>query len=122
MSSNAAVLNAPPVMRDDEEAVENGKGKRWHGEEVHRDDVFPVIDQKCGASLCRLRAPRRFPYPAQDSSFRDVEAQHRKLSMDARSTQVGFSATMRKMSSLNSVLTHFRLDGLDAARATSNTL
>jgi hypothetical protein len=41
-----AVKDAPPIMRNDEEAVENAEGERRHGEEIHRGDGFTMIAQK----------------------------------------------------------------------------
>jgi hypothetical protein len=40
------VKNAPPVMRNDEEAVENAEGERRHGEEVHCGNGFAVVAQE----------------------------------------------------------------------------
>jgi len=48
MSGNVPVQNTPSVMGDDEEAVENAKDQRRHGEEVHRGHGFPMIAQKRG--------------------------------------------------------------------------
>jgi hypothetical protein len=75
--------NSPSVMGDDEEAVENAKGQRQHGEEIHPGNNLPMTTQKRGPSLCRLRTPRRFPHPTQDSSFRNIEAKHREFAVDA---------------------------------------
>src|ERR1700678_4022309 len=83
-----AMKDTPPVMSDHKEAVENAKGQRWHSEEVHRGNGFPMIAQERGPSVCRLRTPRCLPHPAQDGSFRNIEAKHRKLSVDAWRTPV----------------------------------
>jgi hypothetical protein len=45
------VEDAPPVMSDDEKAVEHAKGQCWHGKEIHRGDGFTVIPQECIPSL-----------------------------------------------------------------------
>ena len=37
------VKNSSPVMRDDEEAIEDAKGQRRYGKEVHRGDGFSMI-------------------------------------------------------------------------------
>lgn len=79
-----AMEDTPPVMRNDEEAVEHTEGERRHGEEVHGGDSFTVVAQKGRPALCRLRTPRRFPHPAQGSPFRDFEAKHLQLSMNPR--------------------------------------
>jgi hypothetical protein len=41
-----AVQNLPPVVADDEEAVENPEGQRRHGKEVHRSDSFAMVAKK----------------------------------------------------------------------------
>ena len=64
MSGHIAMEDTPPVMRDDEEAVEHSEGERWHGEEIHCSDSFTMTAQKDRPSLCRLGAPWRSPHPA----------------------------------------------------------
>src|ERR1035438_5952687 len=81
-----AVENPPPVMRNDEEAVQHAEGKCWHSEEVHRNDRLPMIPEKSRPSLCRLRTSRRFPHPAQHRSFGNIDAKHLRLGMNARRT------------------------------------
>ncbi len=46
MSGHIAVNNAPPVMRNHEEAIENAEGERWHRKEVHRGDGLSMVTQK----------------------------------------------------------------------------
>jgi hypothetical protein len=70
-------------VRDDEEAIEDTKGKRWHREEVHCRNRFTMIAQKRCPPLRWLGTPWRFPHPTQDRSFRNIEAQHLQLSMNA---------------------------------------
>src|ERR1039458_7609748 len=78
-----AVKDASPVMRDNKVAVENTEGERRHGEEIHCCNRFPMVIQKGCPSLCRLRTPWRSPHPAQNSSLRNVEAQHLQFAMNA---------------------------------------
>jgi hypothetical protein len=115
MARDVPMQNSPSVMCDDEETIENAECERRHREEVHRGDSFPMIAQKCHPSFGRLRVSLRSPHPAQDGSLRDIEAKHLQLTVNAWSTQVGFSATMRKMSSRNSTLTRLPL-GQDLRR------
>ncbi len=86
MSRHIEMKNSPPVVRDDKEAIENAEGECWHGEEVHRCDGFAMIAQKGRPSLCWLRTPGRFPHPAQNASFRNIEAEHLQFAMNARRT------------------------------------
>jgi hypothetical protein len=46
MSSDIAVKNAPSAVGNYEEAVQNAKGDRRNGEEVHRCNRFSMIVQK----------------------------------------------------------------------------
>ena len=65
-----AVKDAPPIMRNDEEAIQHAEGQRRHGEEIHCRDGFTMIAQKGRPSLCRLRTPRclsRRPRPITQS-------------------------------------------------------
>ena len=82
MPGNVAAQNAPPVMGDDEEAIEPAEGQRRHGKEVHRRNGFTVIIQGCCPSLCRFRVSRRFADPAQNGSLRNVEAEHLQFTVD----------------------------------------
>src|ERR1017187_5123385 len=83
MPGKVAVQDAPPVMGDDEEAIEHAEGQRRHGEEVHRSNRFTVILQERRPSFCRLRDPRRLPHPAQNRPLRNIEAEHLQFAVDA---------------------------------------
>ncbi len=78
--------DTPPVMTDDEEAVENTKGDRWDREEVHRCDRLAVIPQEGQPALRRLGISWCTLHPPGDGSLRDLEAQHEKFAVDAGST------------------------------------
>jgi hypothetical protein len=47
------VQDTAAIMADDKATLEHAECDRWHGEEVHRRNRFPVILKKC--------APRRYP-------------------------------------------------------------
>jgi hypothetical protein len=79
------VHDSTPIMRNNEEAVQNAKCHRWHGKEVHSRDGFAVVTKECPPALSRLRVSWRSSHPAGDGSFRDIETQHQELSVDARS-------------------------------------
>jgi len=76
MFGNVPMKDAPPVVRDDEEAVENAEGDRRHREEIHRGDGLTMIAEKCSPSFRRLWIPRCFLHPPQHSSLRKIKAQH----------------------------------------------
>ncbi|HXP70768.1 MAG TPA: hypothetical protein VOA88_15910 [Candidatus Dormibacteraeota bacterium] len=37
------VQDAPPIMTDDEEAVEHAEHNRWHRQEIHGNNRFPMV-------------------------------------------------------------------------------
>lgn len=84
MSRYIEMKNSPPIMGNDEEAMENAECECWHGEEIHCGDGLAVIAQKRRPSLCRFGVTRRFAHPAKDGSFGDVEAKHFQLAVNAR--------------------------------------
>lgn len=84
MPGHVAVKDAPPVMRNNEETVEDAEGERWHDEEIHRCDGFPVIAQESRPSFRRLGTSRRFPHPTQHSSFGNIEAEYLQFTMNTR--------------------------------------
>src|ERR1035438_7050541 len=55
MASDVEVQNAPAIMADDEEAVQNPKGESGDGEEIHGSDSFTMIAQKGQPALGGLR-------------------------------------------------------------------
>ena len=84
MSGHIEVKDAPPVVGDDKEAIENTEGERWLSEEVHRCDDFTVVLQERRPSLCWLRISRRSSHPSQHRSLRDIEAEHLELAVNPR--------------------------------------
>jgi len=80
------VKDAPPVMRNDEEAVENAEGQPRHGKEIHRGYGLTMIAQKGLPALRRFWTSKSFSHPRQHRSFGDVEAKHFQLTMNARRT------------------------------------
>jgi hypothetical protein len=60
MLRDVNVQDAPPIMTDDEEAVEHTECNRWHSKEVHCRDRLSMVLEKCTPALSWLRVPRRF--------------------------------------------------------------
>ena len=58
------VQDAPPVMRNDEEAAEDSKSERWHREEFHSGNRHTMMIQKRHPSLRRFEISRRVEHPA----------------------------------------------------------
>jgi len=63
LACHIAMQDSPPVMRNDEEAVQHSESECRHGKEIHRGNGSTMVAQKCHPSLCRLRIPRRFSHP-----------------------------------------------------------
>src|ERR1700740_1218027 len=82
MLGHVAMKDTSSIMRDDKEAVKHAERQRGHGKEIHRSDGFPMIAQKGRPSLGRFWIPPRFPHPAQDGPFRNVEAKHLQFAMN----------------------------------------
>ena len=74
------------TVRDHEEAIKNLEGEGWNSLKIHRRNCFTVITQKSLPPFCTLRISRRFPHPAENSSFGDFEAQHIELAVKPRRT------------------------------------
>jgi hypothetical protein len=47
--------DAPTIVADDEEAVEHTERNRWHGEEVHRRNRFPMVSKEGEPTFGRVR-------------------------------------------------------------------
>src|ERR1700726_650606 len=75
MSSDVAVQDSSPVMRNDKEAIEHPEGDRWDGKEVHRCDGFTVILKENLPAPDWFRVLRSSSRPARNSSLRDIKAE-----------------------------------------------
>ena len=78
------VQDAPPVVADNEESVEQPKGDCRHREEVHRCDAFSMIAQKGKPTFRKFRICRCFVHPTGNSSFGYIKAEHEKLTVNPR--------------------------------------
>lgn len=99
--------NAAPVVKDDEEAVEHLKGEGGHSKEICGGDGLPMILEKHCPALSRFRAFGRFALRPK-TVLSEISAPSILSSpWILGAPHVGFSATMRKMSSLSSLLIRF---------------
>jgi hypothetical protein len=62
-------------VADDKKAVQNAKGERWDGEEVHRRNGLAMVPEKRQPSLHRIWIFRNSADPSRDTPFRDIETQ-----------------------------------------------
>ena len=86
MPGDIEVDDAPAVVADDEEAVQEVEGEGGNGEEVHGRDGFAMITKKCPPTLGRLRISGCASHPAGDGAFGNLKAQHAEFAMNAWST------------------------------------
>lgn len=86
MPGDIKVQDMPPIVADDEEAVQQAECCRGNREEIHCRNGFTVIPQKSEPTPARFWLPRRSSHPAGDRSLGNIETEHEKLAMDARRT------------------------------------
>src|SRR6202040_105513 len=82
MGRNVEIHDTPPIVADDEEAIEHTEGDGRNGKEVHRPDGFPAISKKGKPAFCWLRVSRRSFHPAGNRSFRNIETKHEKFAVN----------------------------------------
>src|ERR1700687_3150152 len=66
MLRDVSVQDVPPIMTDDEEAVEHAERNRWHSEEIHGRTRFPMVSKEGQPALGPVRISRRSLHPAGD--------------------------------------------------------
>ena len=102
MFRDVNVQDAPPIMTDDEEAVEHAERNRWHREEVHCRDRLSMVLEK---------STRLAGSESLGACFIQREIVRSEMSKPSMSSslwmrgapQVVFSATIRKMACLTLV-------------------
>jgi hypothetical protein len=84
MSCDVEVQNAPTIMADDKETVEDTERDRRNREEIHRGNNLAVISKKSEPQLSWDRGLWGSFYPTGDRSLGNIETEHEKLAVDAR--------------------------------------
>jgi hypothetical protein len=74
----------PPVVADDEKAVQNTKRERWDGEEIHCSNDLAMVSEECQPSLHGIWISRSSADPSRDTPFRELETQLEKFAVNAR--------------------------------------
>src|ERR1700730_15210507 len=69
MLGDVNVQDAPPIMTHDEEAVEHTERNRWHCEEIHRGNRFPMVVKEGHPALGAVGIPRRSFHPTGNGSL-----------------------------------------------------
>jgi hypothetical protein len=83
------VQDAPPIMTDDEEAVEHAERNRWHREEIHGGNRFPMVAKKGQPALGLVGISRRSLHPTRDGSLGKFKTEHAEFPMDPRRSPAG---------------------------------
>src|SRR5216684_2136490 len=102
MLRDVNLQDAPPLMTHDEEAVEHAERNRWHSEEIHGRNCFPMVSKEGQPALALLRVSRRSFHPTRDGSLGKFKPSMRSSPCIRGAPHVGFSATMRKINSRTS--------------------
>jgi hypothetical protein len=68
----------------DEEAVEHTERNRWHGEEVHRRNRFPMVSKEGEPTFGRVKISRRSFHPTGDRSLGELKTEHEEFPMYPR--------------------------------------
>src|SRR3989440_5879298 len=76
MLRDVGVQNASTIVADDEEAVEYAEGNRWHREEIHGRNRFPMVSKEGQPTLGPVSISRRSLHPARDRSLRKFKTEH----------------------------------------------
>jgi len=84
MLGHVEVQDAPTIMSDHEETVDQTESDRWDREEIHRGNGFPMVAEKGQPTLAWFTISGRSFHPAGYRSLRDIKTQHEELAMDAR--------------------------------------
>ena len=74
----------PPVVADDEKAVQNTKRERWDGEEIHCSNGLAMVSEERQPSLHGIWISRSSPDPSRDTPFRDLATQLEQFAVNAR--------------------------------------
>src|SRR5882762_540174 len=83
MARDIEMQDAPPIMANDEETVENTERNRWNHEEIHRSNNFPMIPEECSPPIPSLRIFRCSLHPTRNGAFGNVESEHEKFTMNS---------------------------------------
>lgn len=74
----------PPVVADDEKAVQNTKRERWDGEEIHCRNGLAMVSEERQPALHGIWISRSSPDPSRDTPFRELETQLEQFAVNAR--------------------------------------
>src|SRR5216684_4000806 len=94
MVCDIEMQDAPTIVADDEEAAEHTERKRWHGEEVHRCNRFPMVSKESEPTFGRVRISRRSFHPTGVRTP-EISLQYIRKPVRCQRTTVSGVTTMR---------------------------
>ena len=84
ISRHITMQDLPPVVADDEKAVQNTKCERWDGEEIHCSNGLAMVSEERQPALHGIWISRSSPDPSRDTPFREMETQLEQFAVNAR--------------------------------------
>ena len=81
MLRHVNVQDSHPIMTDDEEAVEHAERNRWHREEIHGGNRFPMVSKEDQPALGPVRTSRCPLHPTGDGSLGKIETERAEFPM-----------------------------------------
>jgi hypothetical protein len=84
ISRDIEIQDLPPVVADDEKAVQNTKRERWDGKEVHRGNGLAMVSEERQPSLPGIWISRSLPDLSRGTPFRHIETQLEQFTVNAR--------------------------------------
>jgi hypothetical protein len=84
MLRDVEVQDASTIMTDDEQAVEHAERDRWHSEEIHGRNRFPMVSKEGQPALGQVRIFRRSFHPTRDGSLGKFKTEHAEFPMYPR--------------------------------------
>src|SRR5579883_1517150 len=85
MLGDADMQDAPAIMANHEESIQQPEGNGGHGEEIHRSNGLPVILEKCLPASDGIRIAWRSLDRARDCPLRNIESELEQFAMNTRS-------------------------------------
>jgi hypothetical protein len=83
MARDMEVQDPSAILADDKETGEDAEGDRWHREEIHRCNRFPMISQRGEPRRGGLKISRRSLPPTGDGSLGRFKPEHQEFAVDA---------------------------------------
>jgi hypothetical protein len=106
ISRHVEMQDLPPVVADDEKAVQNSKRERWDGEAIHCRNCLAMVSEERQPSLYRIWISRSSP--SRDTPFRDLKNQLEQFAVNTRRSPGRILSNLRKIKARTSLLTRFR--------------